>query len=141
VLKSESAEGEGGRPTGALLQNQSVEMAKEVVPPVDLNSDDAKVPEYLWDDRIAKIRAKQFGRELYSETTRQGEESVEGHYASILESESRGVVLGLVGGNGIEARPVLLAMGQRGHEGPSRRDGTQIHGKASVWEGSPEGES
>jgi hypothetical protein len=76
-LKSGSAEGEAGRPTGALLQNQSVEMAKEVVPPVDLNSDerearnqkatkadDAKVPEYLWDDRIAKIRAKQLGREL-----------------------------------------------------------------------------
>jgi hypothetical protein len=37
--------------------------------------------------------------------TRQGEESVEGRYASILETESRGVVLRLVGGNGIEARP------------------------------------
>ncbi len=59
-LKSESAEGEAGRPTGALPQNQSVEMAKVAVPPVNLNSDerearnqkttkadDAKVPEYV----------------------------------------------------------------------------------------------
>jgi hypothetical protein len=69
-LKSESAEGEAGRPTGALLQNQSVEMAKEVVPHLNSDerearnqkatkADDAIVPEYLSDDPIAKIRAKQ----------------------------------------------------------------------------------
>jgi hypothetical protein len=67
------------RPTGVLLQNQSIEMAKEGVPLVDLESDerearnqeatkvdDAKVPVYLWDGRVAKIRAKQLGRELDS---------------------------------------------------------------------------
>jgi hypothetical protein len=38
--KFESAEGEAERPTAELLKNQSVEMAKEAVPPVDLKSDE-----------------------------------------------------------------------------------------------------
>jgi hypothetical protein len=61
-LKSGSAEGEAGRPTGALLQNHSDE--REARNQKATKADDAKVPEYLWDDRIAKIRAKQLGREL-----------------------------------------------------------------------------